>query len=278
MPMKISSLLFASLLACSTLAHAQAAKDKSATTPFVLGVTDKIQSTVLGESRTLNIYLPDGYSKNTSGKYPVIYLLDGSADEDFIHITGIVQFLTMIQQMPNSIIVGIANVDRKRDFTYPTTIQDDLKKYPTTGHSDKFISFLEKELQPYIEKNYRVTQERTLVGQSLGGLVATQILLEKPNLFSNYVIVSPSLWWNAESLLAKAPELLKNSANSTLKVYISVGTEGKQMEDDAAKLVEDLKATGNKNLTVFFVPLPEEDHLTILHNSAYKAFGLLNKK
>ena len=63
-----------------------------------------------------------------------------------------------------------------------------------------------------------------------------------------------------------------------MKVYISVGTEGKQMETDAAKLVDDLKATDNKNLKLDFVPLPEEDHLTILHNSAYKGLLLQNKK
>lgn len=41
--------------------------------------------------------------------------------------------------MPKSIVVGIATVDRRRDFTYPTNIQEDKKKYPTTGHSDKFM-------------------------------------------------------------------------------------------------------------------------------------------
>lgn len=276
--MKISSLLFASFLLTGTAALAQNTGAKHETTPFVLGVVDKIQSVQLSETRTLNIYLPDTYSKNTTDKFPVIYLLDGSANEDFVHITGIVQFLTMIGDMPNTIIVGIANVDRRRDFTYPTTIKEDKDKYPTTGHSEAFISFLEKDLEPYINANYRVNGERTIIGQSLGGLVATEILLKKPQLFDNYIIVSPSLWWDNESLLLKAPELLKNSVDKKLKVYISVGTEGKQMEGDAAKLVDDLKATNNKNLKLDFVPLPAEDHLTILHNSAYKGLQLLNKK
>ncbi len=60
--------------------------------PFVLGVIDEIQSKELGEKRILNIYLPEGYNKDDTTKYPVIYLLDGSADEDFIHIVGLVQF------------------------------------------------------------------------------------------------------------------------------------------------------------------------------------------
>jgi predicted alpha/beta superfamily hydrolase len=63
-------------------------KQTESTKPFVLGVIDEIQSKELTEKRILNIYLPEGYNQNDTIKYPVIYLLDGSADEDFIHIVG----------------------------------------------------------------------------------------------------------------------------------------------------------------------------------------------
>jgi len=242
---------------------------------FALGIVDKIQSAILGETRTLNIYLPEGYSPDSATAYPVIYLLDGSANEDFIHIVGLVQFLVMIEKMPPSIVVGIANIDRRRDFTFLTAIEQDKKDYPTTGGSAKFITFVEKELQPYIEKKYR-TGSKTIIGQSLGGLLATEILLKKPGLFNNYIIVSPSLWWNNESLLNEAPGLLKKQVLKNTQVYISVGSEGKQMEDDAKKLSEILQTPGN--VKVNLVPLPEENHLTILHNSVYKGLEILNAK
>jgi len=103
--------------------------------PFILGKTVEIYSSQLSENRTINIYLPEGYNQNDSTKYPVIYLLDGGADEDFIHIVGIVQFnnFPWIDRVPKSIVVGIANVDRKRDFTYPTSIKKDKEQFPTTG-------------------------------------------------------------------------------------------------------------------------------------------------
>src|ERR1700712_2151844 len=106
--------------------------------PFILGVIDEINSTELSEKRILNIYLPEGYNEQDSIKYPVIYLLDGSADEDFIHVVGLVQFNSFpwVGRIRPSIVVGIANVDRKRDFTYPTTIASDRQKYPTTGKSE----------------------------------------------------------------------------------------------------------------------------------------------
>jgi predicted alpha/beta superfamily hydrolase len=245
-------------------------------TPFTIGVVDKIFSKELGESRTLNIYLPEGYSRDSSKKYPVIYLLDGSANEDFLHIVGLVQFLTMIEKMPKSIVVGIANIDRRRDFTFPTTIAADKKDFPTTGSSEKFISFLEKELEPFIDKNFKTDSSKTIIGQSLGGLLATEILLKKPYLFDDYIIVSPSIWWDNESLLNAAPALLKKQDNKKHKIYISTGEqEEKQMIDDAKKLSDLLTSTKN-NSQIFYVPLANENHLTILHNSVYKALWLLN--
>ena len=238
-------------------------------TPFVLGVVETISSVELGEKRTLNIYLPDGYSADSTATYSAIYLLDGSAKEDFVHITGIVQFLTMIGAMPPSIVVGIANVDRRRDFTFATTIEKDKKDFPTTGHSATFIAFIEKELQPFINTHYKVNSAKTLIGQSLGGLLATEILLKKPSLFTHYMIVSPSLWWDGESLLTAAPALMKNYPAGSATIYISIGSEGKQMDEDAKKLTS-LLQTKYKKEAVTLLPLPDENHLTILHNSIYK--------
>jgi len=244
--------------------------------PFKLGEIQTIKSLILNENRTLNIYLPEGYATDSAKNYPVIYLLDGSENEDFIHVAGLVQFLTMIETMPKSILVGISNVDRRRDFTFPTTIQKDLKDFPTTGKSDRFIAFLEQELQPYISKNYKTNAQKTIIGQSLGGLLAVEILLKKPKLFSNYVIISPSLWWNNESLLNEAPNYLKKSSTNRIQVYISAGAEGKQMENDTKKLYELLQL--QKNVKANFLPLPEENHLTILHNALYKGFEFLYPK
>jgi predicted alpha/beta superfamily hydrolase len=254
------------------------------TKPFVLGEVDEIDSKVLLEKRTLNIYLPDGYNPKDTVAYPVVYLLDGSADEDFIHITGLYQFNSFewINRVPKSIIVGIATVDRRRDFTFPTTIQEDLKKYPTTGHSDKFIAFLETELQPYIEKKYHTNASKTIIGQSLGGLVATEILFKKPGLFNQYIIVSPSLWWDNGSLLDVEATKLETIATVT-KIYIGVGKEGltptkipRVMETDANLLAQKIKRKNNNSLKVYFDYLPQEDHATIMHQAVFNALRLLN--
>jgi len=272
----------------SSLAFAQTAKSKQTdgSKPFVLGVIDEIQSTQLAEKRILNIYLPEGYNKNDSTKYPVIYLLDGSADEDFIHIVGLVQFNSFewINQIPKSIVVGIATVDRRRDFTYPTTIEEDKKRYPTTGHSDKFMAFIEKELQPFIENKYKTNTSKTIIGQSLGGLLATEILLKKPTLFTKYIIVSPSLWWDNGSLLNQPSVILQDNFSQKIAVYIGVGKEGltptatpRVMEVDANLLTEKIKSSKSKNVHVYFDYLPQENHATIMHQAVLNAFKLINQ-
>lgn len=275
------------LVLCSTFVVAQkssTAKQENSK-PFVLGEVVELHSAVLSEDRILNIYLPEGYNPKDSIKYPVIYLLDGSADEDFIHIVGLVQYNSFewINIVPKSIVVGIATVDRRRDFTYPTTIEADKKKYTTSGHSDKFISFIENELQPYINTKYKTNQSKTIIGQSLGGLLATEILLKKPRLFNTYIIISPSLWWDNGSLLNEHSDLLKEDFKQQTRIYIGVGKEGltpteipRVMEVDANLLADKIKESKSKMVNCLFDYLPQENHATIMHQAALNAFKQLN--
>lgn len=281
---KIISFIILYLFATKTFSQLNKQTEIDNAKPFVLGVINEIQSKELAEKRILNIYLPEGYNQNDTTKYPVIYLLDGSADEDFIHVVGLVQFNSFpwINHVPKSIVVGIANVDRRRDFTYPTTIEEDKKRWPTTGHSDKFISFIEKELQPYIEKKYKTNKSKTIIGESLGGLLATEILFKKPYLFNKYIIVSPSLWWDNASLLDLSPDILKENFSQATGVYIGVGKEGLAGtklphvgEVDANVLADKIKNTKSKSIDVYFDYLPQEDHATISHQAVSNALKLL---
>ncbi len=252
--------------------------------PFILGLINEIKSIELSENRVLNIYLPEGYNKTDTIKYPVIYLLDGSADEDFIHIVGLVQFNSFewINQIPKSIVVGIATVDRRRDFTFPTTIKEDVKRYPSSGHSDRFIAFIEKELQPYINTRFKTTNDKTIIGQSLGGLLATEILFTRPHLFNRYLIISPSLWWNNGSLLNQPFQIQNKHIDHQTDIYIGVGKEGltpttipRVMEVDANLLSEKIRGAKNNSVKAVYDYLPQEDHATIMHQAVSNAIKLL---
>ncbi|WMN12090.1 alpha/beta hydrolase-fold protein [Marivirga salinae] len=254
---------------------AQSLPKKISETEFTIGKSINIQSKILDETRKLNIYLPSSYSPDSSKNYPVIYLLDGSKDEDFIHIAGIVQFgsFPWINIIPESIVVGIGNVDRKRDFTYPSKNELDQKEFPTSGKSENFISFLEKELQPFIEAKFKTDSSKTIIGQSLGGLFATQILFEKPELFDNYIIVSPSLWWDDEKLLDEQAKV--NHLNKS--IYIAVGKEGEVMERTAKELFHKLNQQKTEHTELFFEFLEDKSHGDALHIAVYHAFEKIFK-
>jgi predicted alpha/beta superfamily hydrolase len=240
------------------------------TTPFTIGETVEFRSQVLDEKRVLNVYLPQSYNKTRDNQYPIIYLLDGSSDEDFIHIVGLVQFgsFAWIKMLPESIVVGIVNVDRKRDFTTLSENEQDKKDFPTTGGSSRFIEMLETEIQPLVKKQYRNNGEETLIGQSLGGLLATEILFTKPDLFDNYIIVSPSLWWNERSLLNAKPANLPNGTS----IFVGVGKEGEVMEHVANELHRKIKNIKPDSVRLYFEYFPELDHGDTLHLAVYKAF------
>lgn len=238
--------------------------------PFTIGESVTLTSNVLKEDRLLNIYLPHDYGKSDT-KYHVIYLLDGSADEDFIHIAGLVQFASFswIQMIPETIVVGISNVDRKKDFTFPSNNLQDQSEFPTAGHSAKFIQFIEEELQPYISSNYPVSDEKTIIGQSLGGLLAAEIAIKKPTLFNNYIIVSPSTWWDDESILQLPPTATTKPVN----IYVGVGTEGPTMQTGATKLFYKIRQVyKDTESKVYYKFFEEQDHGDTLHLAVYDAF------
>lgn len=271
------------LFGCITLGHA---RKEPAAKPLVIGSEQQLHSATLNETRVLNIYLPEGYNKNDTIKYPVIYLLDGGMEEDFIHIAGLVRYNTQpwINRFPRSIIVGIENTNRRRDFTFAVPSLDFLarmgfeaKQFPAYGGSARFITFLEKELQPYMDKHYNTNEHRTLIGESLAGLMATEILLKHRDLFDTYIIMAPSLWWGKESLLAEAPALLKSGTSKDIRVYIGACSkdEDKIMYDDAVALSETLKQYGGEKMKVYYDYLADEVHATIIHQAVYNALKLL---
>ncbi|AFM03264.1 putative hydrolase of alpha/beta superfamily [Bernardetia litoralis DSM 6794] len=261
---------------------------------FPFGVIEEIDSKELEEKRTLNIYLPQGYHLDSANVYPVIYVLDGSQYEDFPHIAGLVQFMNMYEILPKSIVVGISNLGKSRykDFTYPSDDKQDLKDISDNGGSEKFIGYLENEVIPLMEKSYKISSHRTIIGQSLGGLLATEILFKKPYLFDDYVIVSPSLWWDNQKMVKKADNFLENLSKNTTelkkenpnyerKIFVSLGKEHPVMHKVADKLVDSIKKleeTKNGIITLFYEPILKENHATILHLAVYKAFENFYKK
>ncbi|RYD50877.1 MAG: alpha/beta hydrolase [Sphingobacteriales bacterium] len=272
------------ILTASLLLTFSATAQSPTVRPLILGRVETFHSTLLDEDRRLNIYLPEGYSAGDTARYPVIYLLDGGTDEDFLAVAGLVKFSSFpwVRYLQPSILVGIENVNRKRDYTFPATAIPDPLKTSLTGQSAAFRKMLETELLPFVERHYRASGTRTLIGESLGGLLATEVLLKQTALFQNYIIVSPSLWWNEGSLLQDSFRAVAQQLQKPTQVFIAVGKEGLApsstphvMEVDANILADRLRALKHPLLQVHFDYLPAEDHATISQQALLNAFRTL---
>lgn len=243
--------------------------------PLECGKVLTLRSTVLAQERVLNVWLPDGYH-DTTATYPVLYVLDGGMDEDFPHLAGLMQFMNMYGLYPPTIVVGVANNGRSRyhDFTGGTTNDSDKVWVPSYGGSATFIRYLAEEVMPAVQDRYRTNGHHALLGQSLGGLLAAEVLFTRPGLFDDYILVSPSLWWNNGALAATAGAWAKPHAGLPKRVYIAWAPDDEMMLPQIRQVADALDGMAAP-FQFWQEPFPDESHLTILHRAAYKALELM---
>lgn len=246
------------------------------TAPLVLGTSLSFQSKILKGERTLNIWLPPSY-KTSNKNYPVVYLIDGGMDEDFPHIAGIAQLGAVSATMQEVILVGIKGGNRRHDLLSPSADPQDQKEFPLQGGADTYRDFIKTEVKPLIEKNFRVGPS-TVMGESFAGLFILETYLLKPDLFDNYVAVSPSLWWDKEKLAKSAPQILKHHPKGPHKIHLSIANEGKGMQDGVDLFKKAVLDRHDPDVTLSYEAHPELRHDTILHPVALNAFRWLYGK
>ncbi|NRB11145.1 MAG: alpha/beta hydrolase [Rickettsiaceae bacterium] len=217
----------------------------------------------------LFVSLPEGYDMEENHSYrknyPVLYLLD--PDIEFAMLESIAQTMVNYDTIEPFIIVGIGyqNQDlaamnakefwnqwtknRARDYI-PIKVQQGKEDFEggdheyselsnLTGGSAKFKNFIEKELVPYINQTYRVSNERALVCHSQAGLISSWMMLENPGIFEKYIILSPSLWVEKGQMLKQSNRI---KSSDKIIAYFAVGS---QEHDEKGSMVNDLKTFYN---------------------------------
>jgi predicted alpha/beta superfamily hydrolase len=253
------------------LLAAQVATAADAGSPVTIGKEYSLHSKVLGEDRKVLVWLPDTYDETRQG-YPVLYLLDGAAH--FHHVTGIVHFLADKRRIPETIVVGVPNTDRTRDLTTPTRDPEDGER--NVGGADRFLEFLAAELVPWVEARWRTQPFRILQGHSLGGLFAVKALLDRPDVFPNAIAVSPSLWWDRESLTPLAKAGLGRTAARRF-LYFTSGDHEEWIRDSTKKFAAMLRQSKPAGLDWHYEYMPTEDHGTTPHRTTYAGLEALFK-
>lgn len=250
-----AALVFAAVIAVCGGARAQTAPQ-----PIVVGQSFTIHSTAFGDDRTVNIRLPDGYDAHPNARYPVLYLIDGGTDQDFLHIAGTIQLGAIWGRMQDVILVGIASKDRRSELTGPTADKDLMTRYPSAGHSAVFRQFLRTELKPMIATRYRTDGHDGVIGESLAGLFIAETWLREPGLFERYAAISPSLWWDKEALSREAAGLI-GPGQAGHPLLLETENEGAEMQVPVDRLVGALGAAKGW----CYVPNPGLTHATIYH-------------
>jgi predicted alpha/beta superfamily hydrolase len=186
-----------------------------------VGILDSLYSDVLEESRKIYIQIPASYSAEKSQKYPVAFILDG---EMFLPTVNNVHDYYSGGFMPEMVLVGISNnKNRTRDLTTSTIrTKYGMPFNEENGEADNFFKFIEKELMPFVENKYPVSNYRTLIGHSYGGLFAIYTLINHPHLFANYLAIDPSLDWNDQKLLKEAQSLIATQKYKDKSLFVSL--------------------------------------------------------
>jgi predicted alpha/beta superfamily hydrolase len=254
--------------------HASAARPAAAVAPLKIGQTFHLESAILGERRTIHVYLPPKYATAAAARYPVLVLLDGGLAEDFLHIAGDVDISIRNEVIRPVIVVGIENTERRRDLLGPTAIPRERAIAPHAGGSDRFRSFLRRELLPYVAAHYRTSGETALIGESFAGLFVIETLLATPDLFDAYIAVDPSLWWNDEAV-ARSAGVIFAGWHARPKHLVIATADEPDIQAGVATLARSIDIDRPRGLTYDALPLPEEHHATIFPIAGVRGIRLV---
>lgn len=223
-----------------------------------------IDSKVLKEKCKVWVGLPENY-KSSTDKYPVVYVLDGETFFTFAAETS--GQMGRTGTIPRCIVIGVTSHNRQRDFTTPVDPDaGQSNDIHTSGGANTFLDYLETELIPAVEKNYRTLPYRVIIGHSLGGVLVYHAFYTKPQLFQAYISIDGSLWWNKGRVgksvinyLSKHPtlksKLFECRKDITQPVHFPVNLE----------LLDFLKKYHPPLLEYTYLELKNENHATIVY-------------
>lgn len=179
--------------------------------------TFNIKSVVNGGEYEIKVALPRDYDSSVD-KYSTIYVLDGEDDFDYVANTS--KEITDRMGVQNALVVSIGyGHDRSFDYT-PTKVSS------ITGGGAEFLAFIETELIPRVENDFKAEPSRNgrvILGHSYGGLFGACVLAVNNNLFGNYIILSPSIWFDNEVTLQLEKQFRAINQNQEQLVFLGIG-------------------------------------------------------
>lgn len=230
--------------------------------------TVEFHSKKVNEDYQLYVHLPQNYHSSET-KYPVLYQLDGNTTTGSV-VREKMRLLDH-REIRDCIIVAIdyaGENQRVRDFTPSKS-----SEFDNSGGASFYYDFLVEELIPYIDNTYRTDEHfgNTLRGHSLGGLFASYALFKYDTVghaFKNFIIESPSWWWDHNYAFGQEHEYAKNYTELPAKVYFAVGElEGAAMKGPFQAMQKKIEERKYVGLRKKYETLKGQSHLDVRENS-----------
>lgn len=185
--------------------------------------------------RDVVVWLPPGYG-DPRRRHPVVYFQDGQNLFDPIHaflgqswrVGERAEELIRARQIVPPILVGIYNTGFHRMNEYAPTRGGftgwDGEKCRSTGDAKRYLKFVASELKPFIDARY-LTQPgprtTSMVGSSMGGLVALYAVLYQPRVFGAVAALSPSVWWDERVVFQ---DFARMPRQPEVRLWVDTGT------------------------------------------------------
>jgi predicted alpha/beta superfamily hydrolase len=234
---------------------------------------------VEGMEYRICVALPEGYDAS-SECYPALYLLD--AWQTFGTVVESYRLHCDLGLVPKLVLFGISHTGktwqdhfyyRSRDFT-PTELSTDevtarhgaffASITPVSGGARRFLQFMQDELFPFAEREYRlIPSDRGLFGYSYGGLFVMYALFNAPQLFQRYFIGSAASWWDDYAVFGDEARYAQGHTALPARVYASTGGAEGDLQVQAWKRLRDiLRCRNYSGLQLTTVMFDGEDHFT----------------
>lgn len=225
---------------------------------ITIGTNHTIQSSILNQDRTIQIYVPEDYDQSNE-KCPVIYVFD--SQKYFLNAIAYQQNLRFNKETPGFIVVGIKTTNEERTKLYNT-------------ESSNFSNYLENELIPFIDRNYRTLEsERVFFGWERAAAFGVEVFASKPNLFKAYFMASPTFL--TAKRISDVGELLDKIPSLNNYLYFTLGEVEAWSLDNTNSLAELLTNKAKDKLRWKYDLFKDENHYTttiVTMNKGLKSF------
>lgn len=228
----------------------------------------------LGYERSLQIHVPLEFQKgNLQQKFPVILIFDQQNQRAYRYLLSTIDYLTSVDQMPASIIVGIQSNEIHRYYETQLSQADPQAK----GEENEL--FILNELMPWIQKSINGSKFTLLMGHSRYGFFATHLWQKYPTKIQACIASSPFYFQENVSLVDSMDLVLKKANQSPNHRYYYFGI-GNDYPADYKKMIEKTSVSQQKNITISGQHFKQADHHAtpglLANQSLYNLFEYWN--